>query len=250
MYKSVEGRWGKCKFLSKDEYVGRSMYYYGEYNPDETEMILDLAFTDQDLENTVCLDIGANIGVISQALLATGAIVHAFEPQPELFKLLNENCANAAPIDTYNSSRYTIYNTAVGAEEGAASMPKVHYSSKGNFGGLGIGTPSIYGNINVSVITIDSLGLEKVDFIKIDVEGYEYEVLCGMENTIQMYMPIMYIEDDRGDKSRALRQKIMSMGYEIEEHQPTLYRENNFFGLKKNVWDKNYASHNLICRPC
>lgn len=245
MYKSVEGRWGTCKFLSKDEYVGRSMYYYGEYNPDETEMILGLA-------RGTCLDIGGNIGVISQALIARGFTVAAFEPQPELFKLLQENCASAAAPNAhkYVSSQYVCYNVAIGAEEGYAEMPKVHYSSKGNFGGLGIGTPSIYGNIKVPVATIDSLGFEDVGFVKIDVEGYEYEVLCGMERTIDQYTPIMYIEDDRGDKSRALRQKIISMGYEIEEHQPTLYRENNFFGLKKNIWNRNYASHNLICRPC
>jgi FkbM family methyltransferase len=230
MYKEVIGRWGPCKFLAKDEYVGRSMYYYGEYNPDETEKILGLA-------KGLCLDIGANIGVISQALLVSGFDVIAFEPQPELFKLLEYNCSKA-----------TCINAAVGDKSGTAHMPKVHYSAKGNFGGLGIGTPSIYGNITVPVNTIDSMKLD-VGFMKIDVEGYEYEVLCGATETINRCKPIMYIEDDRGDKSRALRQKIEQLGYEIEEHQPPLYRENNFFGLKKNVWDRNYASHNLIAKP-
>lgn len=233
MFKVVEGRWGTCKFLSKDEYVGRSMYYYGEYNPDETEMILSLA-----TETTgVCLDIGANIGCISQALLHSGYTVIAFEPQPEIFSLLADNCVGA-----------TCINSAVGSSAGTAQMPKVHYSDKGNFGGLGIGTHSIYGTITVPVNTIDSLALD-VGFMKIDVEGYEYEVLCGASETIGRCKPIMYIEDDRGDKSNALRQKITELGYNIEEHKPPLYRENNFFGLKKNVWDRNYASHNLICRP-
>lgn len=244
MYKSVEGRWGRCKFLAKDEYVGRSMYYYGEYNPDETEMIMDLAFRGKNPDNVVCLDIGANIGVISQALLCTGARVYAFEPQPQIFELLKENCGNT------RNTNFILHNTAVGAVVGMANMPKVHYSSKGNFGGLGIGTPSIYGNITVPVITIDSLTIPDIGFIKIDVEGYELEVLQGAEATIRECRPIMYIEDDRGDKSRALRQYIEYLGYEFEEHQPALYRENNFFGLKKNVWGRNYASHNLICRPC
>ena len=91
--------------------------------------------------------------------------------------------------------------------------------------------------------------IRDVGFMKIDVEGYELEVLQGAVETIAHCKPILYIEDDRGDKSRALHQYIEYLGYSIEEHKPPLYRENNFFGLKKNVWDKNYASHNLICRP-
>jgi FkbM family methyltransferase len=232
MYKRIESRWGPCVFLAKDEYVGRSLYNYGEYNPDETEMILSLA------GSGICLDIGANIGCISQALSASGCNVIAFEPQPEIFKLLAENCPSV-----------TCYNTAVGAILGEAEMPKVQYSVKGNFGGLGIGDKSIYGNITVPVVTVDSLKISFVSFIKIDVEGYELEVLQGATETIKRDRPILYIEDDRSTKSRALRAYIESLGYSIEEHKPTLYREENFFGLKKNVWDRNFASHNLICKP-
>lgn len=232
MYKEVNGRWGLCKFFGKDEYVGRSMYYYGEYGPEETEMILSLA-------KGTCLDIGANIGVISQALLANGFNVHAFEPQPEVFKLLSENTIGV-----------TSYNVAVGSEAGVARMPKVYYSAKGNFGGLSLNTESMYGSYEVPIVTIDSYGFEDVGFIKIDVEGYEHEVLIGATETINRCRPILYIEDDRTAKSAKLREYVRSLGYTIEEHQPALYREDNFFGLKRNIWDRNYASHNLICRPC
>ena len=238
MYKEVEGRWGKCKFFAKDEYVGKSMYNYGEYGPDETELILTLA----EESAGCCLDIGANIGVISQALLATGHRVHAFEPQPEVYKLLVENMGNVW-------GSYTHHNTAIGSEAGVAEMPKVHYSAKGNFGGLSIGSNSIYGTYPVPVVTIDSYEFPDVGFMKIDVEGFELEVLQGATKTIERCKPIMYIEDDRPDKSRALRQKIEELGYYIVEHHPRLYREDNFFGLKKNIWSMTYESHNLICRP-
>lgn len=241
MYKEVNGRWGPCKFLAKDEYVGRSMYYYGEYNPDETEKILELAAEGKG----VCLDIGANIGVISQALLYAGNHVVAFEPQPELFSILQENMAH------YTDSDKAAYNVACGDKNGTAIMPKVYYSTKGNFGGLGIGQTSMYGGYEVPVVTIDSyLWFNKISFIKIDVEGYEYETLVGATQTINRCKPILYIEDDRTAKSVNLRRYITDeLGYTIEEHRPALYREENFFGLKKNVWNANYASHNLICRP-
>ena len=242
MYKQVSGRYGECVFLGSDEYVGRSMFYYGEYNPAETAKILSLA-------SGLCLDVGANIGVISQALLAHGHNVIAFEPQPELHTLLQQNCLAAKSISG-GVPYFNTHNVAVGSEAGTAKMPKVHYSAKGNFGGLGIGSKSLYGYYDVPVVTIDSFGFEDVGFIKIDVEGYEYEVLCGASETIARCRPIMYIEDDRDEKSRALRAKIESLGYSIEEHYPALYDENNYFGLKRNVWDRNYASHNLVCMPC
>lgn len=232
MYREVNGRWGPCRFFGKDEYVGRSMFSYGEYGPDETEKILSLA-------NGRCLDIGANIGCISQALLREGFVVEAFEPQPELFALLE-----------YNARGAKVHCTALGNEIGLASMPKVYYSDKGNFGGLGLFESSMYGSYKVPVTTLDTYGFIDVGFIKIDVEGFEYEVISGATETINRCRPILYVEDDRPEKSERLRELISSMGYTIEEHRPTLYREKNFFGLKKNIWGRNFASHNLVCRPC
>ena len=233
MHRTVESRWGTCTYFSKDEYVGKSIHNYGEYNPDETEKILSLV-----TPGRLCLDIGANIGVISMALSHAGHEVVAFEPQPEVFKLLEKN---------HHGKNV---NSALGMGVGLVDMPKVHYSSKGNFGGLGINMPSIYGFYKVPMANLDGFAFENVGFIKIDVEGFEEAVLRGGEDTIRREKPIMYIEDDRMEKRASLRQYIKDLGYTYEMHQPTLYRENNFFGLKKNVWDRNYASHNLICRPC
>ena len=107
--------------------------------------------------------------------------------------------------------------------------------------------PNKYYHIDVEVRTLDSFGFEDVGFIKIDVEGFEREVLMGGIQTILKSKPILYIEDDRIPLRQALREMIKSLGYTFVPHQPTLYREENFFNLKRNIWNKNYASHNLIC---
>lgn len=226
----VNGRWGTTHYIGKDEYVGRSLHYYGEYNPDETEMILSLA-------NGHCLDIGANFGVMAQALEYNGFTVTSFEPQPDVFSVLQKNTR-------------VCYNLGLGDVAGTFKMPKIFFGSKANYGGMAIGTRSDLGTIDVSVVTLDSFEFTDIGFMKIDVEGFEEKVLRGGAKTIARCRPIMYIEDDRVDRSDSLRKYIRSLGYTIEEHKPLLYRENNFFGLKKNVWDKNYASHNIICRPC
>lgn len=227
----VDGRWGRTWFYGKDEYVGRSLFFYGEYNPDETETIIGLA-------NGLCLDIGANFGVMGQALEASGFEVISFEPQPDVYNVLSKNV------------RGTCYNLGLSDSADTLSMPKILTGSRANYGGQSIGTRSELGTIPVDVITLDSLELSNVGFMKIDVEGFEERVLRGAVDTIARCRPIMYIEDDRVDRRASLRAFITSLGYTIEEHQPPLYREKNFFNHKRNVWARNYASHNLICRPC
>ena len=229
--RSVKGRWGEVWFYGKDEYVGRSLYNYGEYNPDETEKIISLA-------SGTCLDIGANFGVMGQALEANGFTVISFEPQPDVYKVLRKNV------------RGDCYNMGLGSSSGTAVMPKILTGSRANYGGMGIGYKSELGTIDVVVRTLDSFNFSDVGFMKIDVEGFEEKVLNGGRETIARCRPIMYIEDDRPSLSASLRKCITGMGYTIEEHKPPLYREENFFGLKKNVWGVNYLSHNLICMPC
>jgi FkbM family methyltransferase len=244
MLGTVNGRWGPCTYFLKDEYVGRSVRNYGEYNPDETEKVLSLA---NEAGVGLCLDIGANIGCISQALLSVGEKVLAVEPQPEVWKVLREN------LDYVDSSASTTL-CALGSVEGTATMPKIDYSAKANIGGCGIRTMNAWERkIEVHVTTLDRLVAQRgrVKFIKMDVEGFELEVLKGGRETILRDKPIMYIEDDRTEKSYALRKYIREeLGYWIEEHKPTLYRPKNFLGLERNIWDLNYASHNIICRPC
>ncbi len=230
--RSVEGRWGTCWYYGKDEYVGRSVHNYGEFSRAETEKIIELS------GGGLSLDIGANIGCITQALEASGREVVAFEPQPEIYKLLRKNVKGEC------------HNLALGAELGNVPMPRVRYGEKGNYGGLGIGMKSELGNILVPMKTLDSFGFMNVTFMKIDVEGFEIQVLRGARNTILINKPIMYIEDDRIDNRMMLRAYIKELGYTYEMHETPLYDENNFFGLKKNIWNKNYVSMNLICKPC
>jgi FkbM family methyltransferase len=235
----VNSRWGEVAFYSKDEYVGKSLWNYGEYNPDETEMIINLATTAAATHGSdmLCLDIGANFGVMGMALRANGFTVASFEPQPLVFELLKSNVNSMC------------FNCGLGSEEGTAKMGKLRYSERNNIGGLGIGTVSPFGTIDVSVKTLDSFEFENVGFMKVDVEGFEEKVLIGGRSTILRDKPIMYIEDDRAENSASLHRMIRSLGYEFTSHRPPLYRQHNFFNKKKNVWDKNYVSHNLICIP-
>jgi FkbM family methyltransferase len=230
--RSIHSRYGKCWYYGKDEYIGRSIHNYGEFSGEECEKIIELS-------SGQCLDIGANIGFMSMALLHAGRRVVAFEPQPELFKLLELNCPNAICM-----------NFALSNIRGVGRMPRIRYGSKGNYGGLGLGLKSELGTIDVNMCTLDELG-RSPGFIKLDVEGHELAVLKGGKDTILKYKPVLYIEDDRVENSIALRKYISNeLGYStIQEHNPPMFRKNNFFDKQDNIWGINYESRNIICLP-
>ena len=228
---SVEGRWGTCYYIKDDEYVGRSIKNYGEYNPDETEFLLALAAERPD---SLVLDIGANIGVMAQALKASGYRVEAFEPQKAVYDILCLNFNGAA------------HNCALGASAGTAYMPKQVYHARGNFGGCSLGS----GDVAVEVRTLDSFEYADIGVIKLDVEGFEEQVLRGGVETIAHCRPLIYLEADRVEKIPALKAYVAELGYSWEEHKPLLYRHENYFSKHVNVWaPMNYASHNVLCRP-
>jgi FkbM family methyltransferase len=232
--KSVEGRWGTCHFFDQDEYIGKSISNYGEYNPDETEFIIALA--KKAGKDKLVLDIGANIGAIAQALAYSGFTVEAFEPQPEVCDVLQQNFKGRC------------HNVALGDKRGTTQMPRLDYSGRFNFGGVSCDSISqVNGSIPVPVETVDAYQFKNVGLRKIDVEGYEELVLRGAVETINRCNPILYLEDDRKEKSASLHAFLRSLGYAFEPHNPPLYREKNFFGKGENIWGKNYVSKNIVC---
>lgn len=231
--RSVLGRFGEVWFYGKDEYVGKSFYNYGEFSGIECDEILSLAD-----RTKLSLDVGANVGAIAQMFEYHQYPCVAFEPQPEIHKLLVKNFTGET------------HNCALGSTESTAQMPRLRYGARYNYGGMSLNTRTELGSYPVPVKTLDSFNFQNVGFIKIDVEGWEEEVLKGAVNTITRDKPIMYIEDDRHEKSASLRRFIAALGYSIEESRTPLYRENNFFGKKVNVWvPNNFLSFNIICRP-
>lgn len=227
----VEGRYGPCIVFPTDYYIGQSVINYGEYSKDECEYIVGLANEKKGL----VLDVGANIGCISQALLAAGHDVVAFEPQPSICRLLELNCPKA-----------TVHECAIGFMESKAYLPYIDYSTIGNFGGYNI---SETGEFEVTVRTIDSFNFENVSLIKIDVEGFEDRALMGARETIKRCKPILYVEVDREHIQKVLPFMLAEYGYTFEPHEPLLFTEDNYFKNNKLIWPENYKAGNYVCRP-
>jgi FkbM family methyltransferase len=141
-------------------------------------------------EGSLVFDIGANIGRMTYQYLARGASrVVAVEPQSV--------CVNEELVPRFgNDERVTIVHKACGAEEGEATITTYgHGSTISTFvpdyywgsGGPWANTPHD-GSETVQMTTLDALieiyGVP--DFIKVDVEGYEYEVLQGLHQLVPL----------------------------------------------------------------
>jgi hypothetical protein len=114
----------------------------------------------------------------------------------------------------------------------------------GNFGGTSVGEQGE----PVAMEKIDDLGLAACRLIKADVEGMEVQVLEGARETIARARPLLYVENDRLDRSPQLIALVRSLGYRAWWHLPPLYNPANYARNPANVF-RGIASANLFCAP-
>ena len=84
--------------------------------------------------------------------------------------------------------------------------------------------------------TIDGLALQRLDLLKIDVEGMECAVLAGAADTLKRLRPVLYVENDRRENSTRLISQIIKAGYRLWWDIVPLFNPDNFFGRAENVF--------------
>jgi FkbM family methyltransferase len=237
--KQAQCRYGTFSFYEDDRYIGRALSRYGEYSEGEAQLYRKLI-----KPGDTVVEVGANIGALTLALadiVGSEGKVIAFEPQPENFALLVQNTK-----DNAFEGIVTAYSIGAGCAVSTARIPALTEVANHNYGGVEIGT----GMLGVSVQPLDSRLTEvSPDFIKIDVEGMEADVLRGAIETIKKHRPLLYIENDRKDKSDELMRLIASLDYRMFEHKPLIYEPKNWNDAPIAPEDANIVSLNLLCIP-
>ena len=164
----------------------------------------------------VVLDCGANFGynaVLMGKRLKNQGLLLAFEPQRIIYQQLN---GNLILNNIYNS--YT-YQTALGdGSQDTATMSPVNYNSPWvNIGDTSLGE----GGEEVEVIKLDDFDLDRVNFIKLDVQGFELFTLKGSSKLIDKHKPDIFIEIEPHQLEKfnygenELIEYIKSFGYRI-----------------------------------
>lgn len=138
----------------------------------------------------VCVDVGANIGDYTKALLVgTQAMIIAFEPLDKPFSSL---------IDIKNEfkDRLVLENKGVGAANGTLNIYfNDEATAHASFSKEVQSVPYLDNKLSkeIEVVSLDAYFSDKpesvVDFIKIDTEGFEYEVLVGAKHLIETHKP-------------------------------------------------------------
>jgi len=143
-------------------------------------------------QDCVIVDAGANIGLVSipiaHSVTNKGGVVHAFEPQRMMAYALSGSTA----LNDLNNLH--IYQQGLGAAVGSIPGNRVDYGEPQDFGMYSLVETNDAQPENIVITTIDTLDLPRLDFLKIDVEGMEVEVLTGGKNTIAQHLPWCWIE--------------------------------------------------------
>ncbi|MGG6266445.1 FkbM family methyltransferase [Leptolyngbya sp. AN03gr2] len=143
-------------------------------------------------DSEVILDIGANIGCTALLFGELSKRVYAFEPSQTTFHFLEQNVLQSG------LKNISLQNIGLGAEPGEFTLT---FSPANRSGGFVSNQTQINAGHVTETITIRpldeivrSLNLSKIDFIKIDVEGFEGQVLRGATETLSTYQPIIVLE--------------------------------------------------------
>lgn len=239
----------KIRVDLRDRIIGSLLYVQGDYEAELLRLIGTM-----DLRGATCVDIGANLGLHSLAMSAavgTSGRVFAFEPEGHNFHLLEHNLrANGA-------SNVIPRRMAAGEVEGFCRLALNPW----NYGDHRVET-AISGRFlqEVPLTTIDACLRDvpsgTVALIKIDVQGYECQVLEGMRSTLQRNpQVVLFLEvfpeglRAAGKSAKQLMEMVRAsgfVGWEFHDHRVLPVSDSWIYDL---IRDGRHVDVILSCNP-
>ena len=243
----VKAKHGVFSFCHFDEYIGLSLREYGEFS--EIELSLMSKFI---MKDDVVFDIGSNIGAFTVPFAKkVGELgqVYAFEPQKVIYDLLQDN------VNKNKLKNVKIFNVGMGKKKEELELNEIDYSKVGNFGGVSFkyDSSSFTKNIKnkkykVKITNLNEfMEIEKCNFIKIDVELMELDILTGGKNFLKKFRPILWIENHQFYPNE-INKFLLENDYNAYWAYSYMFNESNYF-----VNDNNYfgelATLNTLAIP-
>lgn len=190
--------------LEGDTHISAWVASCGRLDHDEYSLPIILEHIN---EGDVVVDGGAFIGDHTKAYLekaGDSGVVLAFEPNPKAFQCLIHNCPKAKA-----------FNYGLCSHAGEAFLETCE-----NVGASSIGASGEA----IKLMCLDELNLDRLDFIKLDVEGYELKALQGAKGLIEKFRPKMWIEinnwalEKQNTSAREIFTFLLGYGYEINSY--------------------------------
>lgn len=187
--------------------ITATIHLDGQYERDQLEFLSRRVFPILPTGGA-CLDVGANIGNHSLHFARSFEKVIAFEPHPRTFKLLELNAELAPNVTALN----------IGASFQEREVTVV--DNPLNIGATGIDRAGTGSSVQFRLARIDNVdevqALERITFMKFDVEGHECYAIEGAKQTILQHKPLIVLEvlpDEMADGSSAAVDLLRSLGY-------------------------------------
>ena len=237
--------WGEDMNVVFPEIVSCFLYRYGFFEPDLTTIVMTHLKPGQTF-----FDVGTHFGyysMLASRIVGNEGKVHGFEPTMGTYKIVDSNLSSKSNVTLNNvaawSEETTLNFTDYGVQWSAFNSL---YSAKLDNSIVETMSPTDY---EVEAISIDKYveeSGERPDFIKIDAENAEYDILTGMTNTLRDIRPIITLEVgdvNEGDfkNSSACVHFLTDHSYKVLELRDGL--------LSDHKIDKKYSHTNLLFIP-
>jgi len=237
--------WGKDMYVVIPEIVSLNLYQYGFFEEGLTQMVLQYL-----KEGMTFFDVGTHFGyftLLASTIVGDNGQVHSFEPTPSTFEMLKSNVSDKKNV--------FINNCAVSSEKKKVIFNDygIQYSAFNSLYNPRL-PENMRSKLNVKQHEIESISIDEYvktrkvipNFIKIDAESAEYQILCGMEETIRNFHPIISVEvGDCGldgiPSSRELIDFLIKKGY-----QPYEFKDGEII---KHELKKEYLYDNILFLP-
>jgi FkbM family methyltransferase len=219
----VINKYGQKMFIEAEDFIGKKILKHGIYDSETIDLIRKVVKLSQ---AQVMLDVGANIGNHSLAFSTFAEKVFSFEPGEKAFNLLSRN------ISLNQLNNVTVLNFGLSNH---GQQTTLYIENSGN-----LGESSLYRHNLVDKELIENTvtlkrgdafakeyGLSRLDFIKVDVEGHEREVIEGLTETIKQFRPIVQHEWESDSSNRSW--------IDNEQINPSYFVDYYFYGLILNT---------------
>lgn len=165
--------------------------YFDEISVAAAGEFFELAISCLNPESSIVLDVGANIGLTSMMLSTQAREVHAFEPSPQTYDSFLKT------IRANNATNVIARQIAIGSKQGTVGLMEDQLSASANHL-LTQDTLARKSTLKTPITTIDSYindnNILSLDFIKLDIEGFEIDALYGSKETFEKFRPTVLTE--------------------------------------------------------
>lgn len=201
VFRILQGRLKGWKWIVGS---GEHGYWLGWYEIGKRQ-----AFETAIPEGAVVYDIGANVGyysLMASAVSGPAGHVYAFEPLPRNVDFLQKHVTLNKMTD-----RITVFDVAVSDKSGEAAFDLGASTSMGHL--------AESGEIKVRQVRLDDMvtagEIEPPDYMKVDVEGAEFEVLNGARKVLELHKPVIFLDTHNREAHNATVELLNELDYDI-----------------------------------